>query len=85
MDKDMILLRKDGCTYISPDQDPRKQKLTMCGCQDFHGESLYCKEHYPVIYSQGTALRKRHKDARKKQSFEDLLQEIVDTHEELYG
>jgi hypothetical protein len=85
MDKDTVMLRQGGCTYVGADQDPRKQKLEFCGCKDFHGDSLYCKEHYPVIYNQGTALRKRHKDAKKKQSFEDLLQEIVDVHEELYG
>lgn len=83
MDKDTVMLRNEGCLWVGPEQDPRKGPLKFCGCKDLHGESFYCEEHYPRVYAKGTALRKRKKDIRKKQTFEDLMQEILDIHDEL--
>ena len=85
--QDRILLRKEGCCYLGPDYDPRKNTgpTPWCGRHDLHGDSLYCEEHYPLMYAKGTAVRKRPKKAKKQVDFDELLQLIIDTHEELYG
>ena len=85
--QDRILLRKEGCCYLGPDYDPRKDRsgkpAPYCGRMDLQGDSLYCAEHYPLMYQKGTAVRKRPKKAKKQVVFEDLLQMIVDVHDEL--
>jgi hypothetical protein len=78
---------QNTCTYLGPEYDPRtwdyaSKPTPYCGCQALAGKS-YCQEHYPVVYASGTALRKRHKDLRKKQSIEDTVQMIIDIAEEL--
>lgn len=90
MDADKYFVRSLGCQWLGPEFDPREwykanpgKETPYCGCHDLEGDSVYCKEHYPKMYAKGTALRKRKKDARKKQVFEDLLQEIIDVHDEL--
>ena len=83
--QDRILLRKEGCCYLGPDYDPRKNMgpTPWCGRHDLHGDSLYCEEHYPLMYSRGTAVRKRPKKSRQRMDFDELLQLIIDTHDEL--
>lgn len=83
MNIDTQLIRKEGCQWVGPEQDPQRAPLVFCGCKDLHGESVYCEEHYHRVYAKGTALRKRHKDIRKKQAIEDLRQLIYDIAEEL--
>ena len=90
MNQDMVLIRKDGCQYLGPTYDPRTwyrdnpgKPTPYCGCMDLEDNSVYCKEHHKLMYNKGTALRKRKKDIRKKQQFEDLLQMIRDVAEEL--
>ena len=83
--QDRILLRKEGCCYLGPDYDPRKNMgpTPWCGRHDLHGDSLYCEEHYPLMYNRGTAVRKRPKKSRQRMDFDELLQLIIDTHDEL--
>ena len=43
--------------------------------------AVYCKEHHPLMYQKGTALRKRHKDKRKaiqQWDLESLFNEAVE-------
>lgn len=74
------------CTYLGPDFDPRtwdySKPVPYCGCRALAGKN-YCAEHYGIVYNAGSALRKRHKDMRKKQSIEDTVQMIIDIAEEL--
>ena len=85
--QDRILLRKEGCCYLGPDYDPRKDRSgkpsPYCGRHDLHGDSLYCEEHYPMMYAKGTAVRKRPKKSRKQMEFDEIMQMIVDVHDEL--
>lgn len=76
-----------SCTYLGADYDSRtwdyQHKGTpYCGHAVLQGKS-YCAEHYPVVYAQGSALRKRHKDLRVKTTLEDTLQMIIDINDEL--
>ena len=85
---DRQLLRRDGCTYLGPDYDSRTwdynaKPTPYCGCKDLHGDSLYCKEHYPLMYSRGTALRKRKKDLKRVDKIREIEQLVRDCAEEL--
>lgn len=66
-DQDYIILKQYGCTYLGPEYDARTHKgaPTYCGCKDLVADTLYCQEHYDLMYVKGSALRKRHKDIRK--------------------
>jgi hypothetical protein len=70
------------CTYLGTDYDPRTSKISpapYCGCAT-NGYSSYCAEHYPVVYSVGSGLRKRHKDIARANSvwtLESLFHEVV--------
>lgn len=77
------------CQYLGPEYDPRTWHEThpgeptpFCGAPVLEGKS-YCEHHYHVVYNKGTALRKRHKDLRKKAAMEELRQMIYDIAEEL--
>ena len=87
MDADKYFVRSLGCQWLGPDYDPRADRsgapTPYCGCKDLVGSSVYCKEHYPQMYSSGTALRKRKKDLRKVKAMQDLQQMILDIAEEL--
>lgn len=85
----MQITPSQTCTYLGPDYDPQTwhnlnpgQSAPFCGCASMPGRS-YCEHHYPIVYSTGSALRKRHKDIRRKQSIEDTVQMIIDIAEEL--
>jgi hypothetical protein len=70
------------CTYLGTDYDPRTSKISpapYCGCST-NGYSSYCEQHYPIVYSVGSGLRKRHKDIARANSFwtlESLFHEVV--------
>lgn len=90
MDQDRYFVRQLGCQWLGPEYDSIKWyrdnpglPTPYCGCKELHGDSVYCKEHYPKMYAKGTALRKRKKDARKAQAIADLQQLILDIAEEL--
>ena len=77
MDKDTIFVRSLGCQWLGKDYDPldpvqRLQPTPYCGCKDLVGESVYCTEHYPLMYVKGSALRRRHKDIKRAQQLRDL-------------
>ena len=83
---------REGCQYIGPDQDPRRDIVKMCGCTVLKGKA-YCGEHYNIVYGAGTALTKKRVPAvvAKKQhewapgELEDLLwaayEELVESGE----
>jgi len=88
MDADTHFIRSLGCQYLGPDYDPQSTEARFkptpyCGCKSLVGNSVYCAEHYPRIYVQGSALRKRHKDLRRKAQIEELTQMIMEIAEEL--
>lgn len=74
MDADRKWVQSLGCQYLGPDYDPQQHKgvTPYCGCKPVVGTSVYCSTHYPLIYAEGTALRKRHKDIRRAQAVWDL-------------
>jgi hypothetical protein len=70
------------CTYLGEDYDPRTSRVSpapYCGSAS-NGYSSYCELHYPVVYSVGSGLRKRHKDIRVAEAvhtLESLFHECV--------
>ena len=70
------------CTYLGVDYDPRTSRISpapYCGCAS-NDYSSYCDLHYPVVYSVGSGLRKRHKDIRTAEAvhtLESLFHEAV--------
>ncbi len=85
MDMDRKFVQSLGCQWLGPDYDPRTHRgaTPYCGCKSLVGDSLYCEEHYPRMYVKGSALRKRHKDLKRKQQIEELRQLFYDLAEEL--
>ena len=86
MDADYITLKPYGCVYLGPDYDPRDAKsrtepTPYCGCKTLHKDTLYCAEHYELMYVKGSALRKRHKDIKRASNvreIESLFNEILE-------
>lgn len=77
------------CTYLGPEYDSRTwyrqhpgQPTPFCGHAALEGKS-YCRHHYPLVYSVGSALRRRPKAEQVQDTFEDLLQMIRDIAEEI--
>ena len=73
-DRDLVLVRALGCQWLGPNP-------TECGSKDLVDGAVYCKEHHPLMYQKGTALRKRHKDKRKaiqQWDLESLFNEAVE-------
>jgi hypothetical protein len=70
------------CTYLGTDYDSRTSRISpapYCGSPT-NGHSSYCEQHYPVVYSVGSGLRKRHKDIRVAEAvhtLESLFHEVV--------
>jgi len=61
-----------GCTYMGT-------ALQACGCATVLGKS-YCQEHIYLVYKQGTARAKRHKEIRtvdKVRIVEQLMHEAI--------
>lgn len=85
MDADRKYVQSLGCQYLGPDYDPRTHKgpTPYCGCKELVGDSVYCSEHYALMYVKGSALRKRKKDLRRVKQQQDLQQMILDIAEEL--
>jgi hypothetical protein len=64
-----------ACTYLAPDYDARTSRISpapYCGCRQMYKDTAYCEEHYPVVYQEGTAQRKRHKDIRSAVYVQDI-------------
>jgi len=71
---DGLALKQYGCTYLGPDYDPRTHKgaTPYCGAHDLAGDTLYCEQHYAVMYVKGSALRKRKRDVRRAEAYWSL-------------
>ena len=79
---------KQGCTYLAVDYDSRTSRVSpapYCGCQRMYKDSSYCEAHYPVVYQEGTANRKRHKDIRVAEAVHTLESMFHDVVGELEG
>jgi hypothetical protein len=76
MDRDYVLLKRYGCSYIG--QGPH-----ACGSLELVEGKLYCAEHYALMYQKGTALRKRLKDTRKANAIRDIISDFNAAVEEL--
>jgi hypothetical protein len=44
-----------GCTWIGPEQDPRKGPVEYCGKVPLWPGRSYCEEHIWQVYRKGTA------------------------------
>ena len=78
--RDLALVRASGCQFIGDKQDPRYTSITYCGCRDLHKTSVYCEQHYAIMYQKGSALRKRKKEKRQadhRLDVESLFNEVV--------
>jgi len=65
------------CTYIGP-----TSLVGTCTHTSIEGRS-YCAQHYPIVYKEGSGLRKRHKDLRTAASVWDLTSVFNDVVLEL--
>ena len=73
------------CTYLATDYDSRTHDYMLtptpyCACKTMYRDSAYCEEHYPIVYQEGTANRKRHADLRRANTvwtLESLFHEVV--------
>jgi len=79
---DRIALKQYGCTYLGPTYDARTHTgpSPYCGAHDLVQGSLYCAEHYAMMYVKGSALGKRKKDKRiadNVRMIESLFNEAV--------
>ena len=81
-DRDYLILKKYGCTYLGKDFDTRTHPYAQgvptpyCGSHDLVDGKLYCKEHYGQLFQKGTALRKRKKDQRKADAIRNLMSDF---------
>ena len=72
-----------ACTYLAPDYDARTSRISpapYCGCKDMRKGSSFCNAHYPIVYQEGTAQRRRHKDIRSAAyvwDMESLFNEVM--------
>jgi hypothetical protein len=65
------------CQYIGPDAQSFRSTCSS-PLVDLHAS--YCAEHYALVYQQGTARRKRHKEIRtvdKVRLVEQLMMEAI--------
>lgn len=69
------------CTYIGPEQDPRKGPVTYCGKSSIPGKS-YCVHHYPVVYFVGSSVNRKRANAK---ALEDELSKIKENEDEYIG
>lgn len=83
--QDGLALKQYGCTYLGPAYDARSHTgpSPYCGCKDLVQGTLYCKEHYALMYVKGSALRKRGKDTRKADALRQLMSDFNAAVEEL--
>lgn len=65
------------CTYIAP-----QHSESCCGHPALDLQH-YCEEHYPIVYSVGSAHRKRHKDLARAASIQDISSLFNDVVAEL--
>jgi hypothetical protein len=70
---------------LGTDYDSRTHKgaSPYCGCKSLVGDSVYCAEHYDLIYVKGSALRKRNKDTARANAVRQLESDFNAAVEEL--
>jgi len=76
------------CTYLEPDYDAHTSRISpapYCGCTDMREGSSFCNAHYPVVYKEGSGLRRRHKDIRTANAQWDLASTFNEVVLELEG
>ena len=88
LDRDYVILKPYGCTYLGDKYDPRNaseriKPTQQCGRKDLVEGKLYCSLHYPMLFQVGTARAKRHKDIRKANAIRDLISDFNAAVEEL--
>lgn len=82
-DADYHVLKQLGCSYLGPDYDPRTSRISpapYCGCKTLVADTLYCQEHYSLMYVKGSSLRKRKRDIKRADGvriLESLFNEAV--------
>ena len=81
-----------GCTYLDTAYDARTSRISpapYCGCTDVREGSSFCNAHYPIVYKEGSANRKRHADIRRANTLWDLASEfnsiVLELEAEGYG
>ena len=82
---DGLALKQYGCTYLGPAYDARTHRgpTPYCGSKDLVEGTLYCTEHYTLMYQKGSALRKRGKDMRRAEAIRQLMSDFNAAVEEL--
>jgi hypothetical protein len=75
-DVDYAILKPKGCSYLG-------SAAHACGSHTLVPGTLYCEEHYAVMYQKGTAYRKRHKDMRRAEALRQLVSDFNQAVEEL--
>ena len=89
MDKDYVILKKQGCQYLGPDFDARTHPYNQgvptpfCSKHNLVEGKLYCEEHYSLLFQKGTAQRKRHKDTRRANAIRQLISDFDAVVQEL--
>jgi len=81
----LATLKQYGCTYLGPTYDARTHRgpSPYCGAHDLVQGTLYCTQHYELMYVKGSALRKRTKDQRRANAIRELMSDFNAALEEL--
>jgi hypothetical protein len=81
----LATLKQYGCTYLGPTYDARTHRgpSPYCGAHDLVQGTLYCGQHYELMYVKGSALRKRTKDQRRANAIRELMSDFNAALEEL--
>ena len=75
-DVDYAVLKPKGCSYVGG-------AAHACASSRLVPGTLYCEEHYAVMYQKGTAYRKRAKDMRRADALRQLVSDFNQAVEEL--
>ena len=75
-DVDYAVLKPKGCSYVGSAAHPCASSRLVPG-------TLYCEEHYAVMYQKGTAYRKRAKDMRRADALRQLVSDFNQAVEQL--
>lgn len=67
------------CQYIGP----KRTQPGACCNTSMHAWASYCTEHFPIVYQEGTALRRRKKDIKVATNTFDLIAEFESVISEL--
>ena len=65
-EKDLVMVRALGCQWLGTNPSG-----VYCGSKDLVVGQCYCKDHWPLMFQKGTALRNRKKDIRRANAIWD--------------